>query len=169
MDFREIIRRSAEAAGRPLNLDQERVTRKMEELADRFRAQRGMSRRQFLKSQLGLAAFFLAANHVFGHFFQVEPAEAESLDAGVTASGAAEPFIFDIQVPFVHDHYPAPGNLLSLRTRAQEWNPELNGKQPVSRTSSMSTSTVRYSREAVPTGPFSVTRPPIKKGRMVSD
>lgn len=131
MDFREIIRRSAEAAGRPLNLDQERVTRKMEELADRFRAQRGMSRRQFLKSQLGLAAFFLAANHVFGHFFQVEPAEAESLDAGVTASGAAEPFIFDIQVPFVHDHYPAPGNLLSLRTRAQEWNPELNGKQPV--------------------------------------
>ena len=99
-------------------------------MAERLCARNGMSRREFLKSQMGMAAFFLSMNQVFGPFFTV--AEAEALDKGAAeerAAALADQFIFDVQVHYVHDDYPSPGGLLSLREAAQSWSSELKGKK----------------------------------------
>lgn len=108
------------------------VLHRLRGIADRLYARTGMSRREFLKSQMGLAAFFLSMNQVFGRFFMVE--EAEALEKGAAEEKAAalsDQFIFDVQVHYVHDDYPSPDGLLSLREAAKGWNPELKGKKPV--------------------------------------
>lgn len=83
----------------------------------------GMSRRQFLKTQAGMAAFFIAMNSVFGRYFDA------SWAAEKANGSASSQFIFDVQVHFVHDDYPSPKGLLSLRKKAREWNPQLKGDQ----------------------------------------
>jgi uncharacterized protein len=90
----------------------------------------GMSRRDFLKSQMGLAASFLAMNRVFGQFFSVEDVEAaEQGAAEEKARSLSDPFIFDVQVHFVHGNYPSPEGLLLLRRAAREWDPRMEGEQ----------------------------------------
>jgi hypothetical protein len=108
------------------------VLHKLRGIADRLGARTRMSRRQFLKSQMGAAAFFLSMNQVFGPFFTV--GEAEALDKGAAEERTAalsDQFIFDVQVHYVYDDYPSPEGLLSLREAAGSWNPELKGKKPV--------------------------------------
>ncbi|MCK9275257.1 MAG: amidohydrolase [Syntrophales bacterium] len=96
-------------------------------LADELSKRLCLNRREFLKSQMGLAATFLAFNSVYGHFFDVARAEAEESDAAAERIDMyAGQFIFDVQVHYVHDEYPNPGGLLSLRRASERWNP---GKQ----------------------------------------
>lgn len=107
------------------------VLHKLGRIADRFGARTGMSRREFLKSQMGMAAFFLSMNQVFGRFFIVE--EAEALERGAAeerTAALADQFIFDVQVHYVYEDYPSPEGLLSLREAAKSWNPELKSKKP---------------------------------------
>ena len=52
------------------------LVRKLNTLADRWGPAMGMTRRQFIKSQMGLAASFIALNSVFGPFFIVDQVEA---------------------------------------------------------------------------------------------
>jgi hypothetical protein len=94
-------------------------------MAERAGGSLGLSRREFLKSQMGLAASFLALNSVFGHFFAVDPAEAEQPGAaGERMARFARQFVFDVQVHYVHDDFPSPEGLLSLRRAADGWNPD---------------------------------------------
>jgi predicted TIM-barrel fold metal-dependent hydrolase len=99
------------------------VVREINRLADRHGERMGMDRRTFLKSQMGLAASFLALNSVFGPFFSVDPAEASDPDLAKAAiERHSKQFIFDVQVHYVHDDYPSPEGLLSLRRAADDWN-----------------------------------------------
>lgn len=102
------------------------VVRELHRLADRLGGAMGMSRRQFLRHQAGLAASFLAFNTVFGPFFAVDPAEAASPEAArESVQRHADQFIFDVQVHYLHDDYPSPGGLLSLRRAAAGWSSDL--------------------------------------------
>ena len=136
MDFNEDLRarfasRASEAeTGLPNgNPDLDRVFRKMNALASECGGHMGMDRRQFLKTPMGLAASFLAMNHVFGPFFEVTDAEAAEKGAA-REKARSTPFIFDVQVHYVRENYPSPSGLLTLRTAAQAWNPKLKGKEP---------------------------------------
>lgn len=104
------------------------VTRELNRMADYNCGRLGMSRREFIKSQMGLIASFLAVNYVFGKFFSVNPAEASSPGAAEQETRRmAGQFIFDVQVHYVHGDYPSPDGLLSLRRAAENWKPEPEG------------------------------------------
>ncbi len=106
------------------------IRRELETLAHRHARRLGMTRRAFLKSQLGTAAWLLAMNRVFGAFFMVDEAEAADPEAAAEGSRSrAGQFIFDVQVHHVHAEYPSPQGLLSLRRAAENWNPRLKGEK----------------------------------------
>ena len=99
------------------------VVHELNRMAERFGGRMGLSRREFLKSQMGLAASFLALNSVFGHFFSVDEAEAAQPGAaGERIEQLSRQFIFDVQVHYVHEDYPSPEGLLSLRRAADRWS-----------------------------------------------
>lgn len=101
------------------------VVRELNRLAEYHGKKMGMSRREFIRSQMGLAASFLALNSVFGHFFAVDPSEAaEQGAARENIEQYADQFIFDVQVHYVHEDFPNPSGLLSLRRAADNWNPD---------------------------------------------
>ena len=103
------------------------VAGRLNRLAGQHGRRLGMSRRRFLKSQMGLAASFLALNSVFGPFFSVDPAEASDPEAArEKAEQYRRQFIFDVQVHYVRSDFPSPGGLLSLRRAADGWNPDLD-------------------------------------------
>lgn len=106
--------------------DQAAVFEKLHEIADERHIPRGISRRRFLKTQIGMAAFFMSMNHVFGNYFHVSAAER----AGEASPEKNFPdqFIFDVQVHYVDDGYPNAEQLLELRKEAEDWNPRLKGE-----------------------------------------
>jgi uncharacterized protein len=107
------------------------VARELNRLVDLFGGKMGMSRRQFIRSQMGLAASFLAMNSVFGHFFAVDEAEAaEQGAAEEKIKSLSDQFVFDVQVHYVHDNYPSPEGLLKLRRAAAKWNPAIASEKP---------------------------------------
>ena len=106
------------------------VVRELNRLADHHGGRLGMSRREFIKSQMGIAASFVAMNSVFGQFFAVDPAEAS--EPGLARENIkrySDQFIFDVQVHYVHDQFPSPEDLLFLRETAEDWNPELKEEE----------------------------------------
>ena len=104
--------------------------------AGRLAPRLGLSRRDFLRTSGGLVTSFLAMNAVFGQFFNVSEAEAADQAAARELKGGS-PFIFDVQLHYVGSGYDptdaeaerkgavAKGNLLRLRKRAQQMNPQL--------------------------------------------
>jgi len=103
------------------------VLRELFRLAGNYGSRHGMDRRAFIKSQMGLAASFLALNAVFGHFFSVNAAEAADPEtARSSIEKFAHQFIFDVQVHYVREKFPSPEGLLSLRQAADEWQPGKN-------------------------------------------
>lgn len=99
------------------------VIQELDRLADRFGCRLGLNRREFLKSQMGLAASFLVLNAVFGDFFSVDPDEAsEPGAADQRIEQLSRQFIFDVQVHYVHDNDPSPGGLLPLWRAADRWS-----------------------------------------------
>lgn len=62
-------------------------------LAGEHGSRQGMNRRAFIKSQMGLAASFLALNSVFGPFFSVTEAEAADPE---TARSSIENFFREV-------------------------------------------------------------------------
>jgi uncharacterized protein len=105
------------------------VVKELNRLADHHGGRLGMSRREFLKSQMGLAASFIALNSVFGRFFSVDMVEASEPGAArERIERYSEQFIFDVQVHYVHDEFPEPDGLLSLRQASDEWNPHADSR-----------------------------------------
>jgi len=113
----------------------ERVTR---ELVQKGAAQRGLTRRDFLKTTGGTAAALLAMNDAFGRFFNI--GEIELFETAAFAEQQGDPyFIFDVQTHYVSSHYdPSEAEsgrkgavskqaLLSLRKHIREagLNPKL--------------------------------------------
>jgi hypothetical protein len=113
--------------------NQNAVLREWRKLADHWSARAGLSRREFIKTQVGLAAFFLSMNKVFGSFFDIGESEAAEKGAAEERNQRlADQFIFDVQVHYVHENYPAPEGLLLLRENAKRWNPGLQEDQLLS-------------------------------------
>jgi len=116
---------------------QREVEARLKAHADHIGLQLGMDRRKFLQTSAGRAAAFLAMNQVYGHFFDVDPAEAADPAAGKQrAKAMSKEFIFDAQVHHVRATYSWEP-LLALFKFAQgdnpqtrPWNPKLFG-QPV--------------------------------------
>ncbi len=120
-------------------LQQQRVEKRIGEIAETNAKRIGMTRRDYLRTSCGLAAAFLAMNEVFGEFFSVHAAEA--LEPQAARAGGVPPgtFVFDDQLHHVSDAWTNPV-VLVLRTTAAgygapygfnqqgiPWNPALVG------------------------------------------
>jgi uncharacterized protein len=98
-------------------------------MGDALAKKHGMTRRQFLRTQCGLAMTFFAMNEVYGPLFTVDAAEITDKEAANERKQTlSKQFIFDAQLHFVHDAYPLKG-ILGLRQMAKRWNPELKGEE----------------------------------------
>lgn len=87
-------------------VEQQKVERRLEEIAAASSRKLGISRREFLASSGGMAAAFLAMNSVFGNFFEVSASELFEPQA----AGERWPkklFIFDI-----HTHHVAAPKII---------------------------------------------------------
>ena len=111
---------------------QQRVERRIFELADDNGKRLGLSRRQFLQTGCGMAAAFLAMNEVYGSaVFQVAAAEAREPELmQARAQGLAGQFIFDVQTHFVRDDFDNAGVLRLARFAGEHWNPKLKEAAP---------------------------------------
>jgi predicted TIM-barrel fold metal-dependent hydrolase len=115
---------------------QRRVEDRILAEAGRLAPRLGLSRRQFLSRNGGMAASLLAMNAVFGRFFDVLPVEAADPAAFQERSGAPV-FIFDVQLHYVSANYDptnaeasrrgavSKGALLGLRRGSRRLNPKL--------------------------------------------
>lgn len=124
----------------PQSAEQAQVERQTLALAERASARLGLTRRQFLRTTGGMAAAMLAANAVFGRFFDV--GSIEMLEAAAFEERRGGPdFIVDVQTHYVGSRYDPTGEeacrkgavskegLLALRRRVREagLNPGLAG------------------------------------------
>lgn len=116
----------------PQTARQQQVEGRIAELADENGRRLGMDRREFLKTSSGMAAAFLAMNHVYGPLFEVEEAEASEPDAAAKrAERLAGQFIFDDQVHFVRDDYKFEGLLDLGHFASKHWNPAMLKEQGI--------------------------------------
>lgn len=108
----------------------QRITeRKIRLLAERFGANLGMTRREFMRSSCGMAAAFLAMNAVYGSIFRVDEAEAKNPEIAESVKALYDDqFIFDVQLHFVRDEYAWQG-LTGLRRYARNWNDALEDEK----------------------------------------
>ena len=63
---------------------------KILELSEKKARKLGMERRDFMRSSMGMATGFMAANLVFGHHWEVDAAETEDEDRAAPPDIAAE-------------------------------------------------------------------------------
>jgi hypothetical protein len=81
----------------PQTAHQRQVESRIHELAEEFSQRQGVSRRSFLRTSSGMATAFLAMNEVYGALFDVNVAEAATLDvAAQRARGLSSQFVFDV-------------------------------------------------------------------------
>jgi uncharacterized protein len=114
----------------PQTAQQRQVEARIKELADQHGATLGMDRRRFLRTSCGMAAAFVAMNHVFGRLFDVSEAEAANPAlAAERAEMLKSQFIFDVQTHFVRDDYRQEGMLGILQYGAEKWHTGLDPKQ----------------------------------------
>ena len=110
---------------------QKAVEARIGALAEAHGRKNGLDRRRFLGTAAGMATAFVAMNEVYGPLFQVNPAEAASVDlAKLRAQSLAGQFVFDC-----HTHFLRDDTRLLAFTLAREavgragWNPQL-GERP---------------------------------------
>ncbi|MGI9291604.1 MAG: amidohydrolase family protein, partial [Gammaproteobacteria bacterium] len=112
----------------PQTPDQKAVEHSVKELADKYAAKLGTSRREFLKTTGGMATGFLAMNAIHGCSFAVS--EDEALDSDAYAEGMPrDEFIFDAQTHHVKDSIKGPMVFRTMTARAG-LNPALEGINP---------------------------------------
>ena len=87
---------------RPQSESQKQVEELIGVLSDHRAKKLGMDRRSFMASSMGMATAFLAANKVYGNYWDVD--EDETLDAAAAAEKwpKGEYFIFDVQSHFTN-------------------------------------------------------------------
>ena len=111
---------------------QRKVEERIKELADTTAPKLGMDRRRFLRSSCGMAAAFVAMNEVFGHVFDVDPAEAAEPEAGTArAQTLSKQFIFDGHLHFVRDDYPYQPLVGFAKYAADHWSPTVAKSAPM--------------------------------------
>jgi len=106
---------------------QKKVESRIKELAEENSKFLGMTRREYLMTNCGMAAAFLAMNEVYGGgVWQVDPAEARDPEmTKVRADELAGQFIFDDQTHFLRDDF-AHEEITGLgEFAAEHWNPVL--------------------------------------------
>jgi predicted TIM-barrel fold metal-dependent hydrolase len=119
----------------PQTAAQRRVEARILAEAGRLAPRLGLSRRDFLRTNGGMAVSLLAMNAVFGRFFDVLPVEAAEPVAFQERKGDPA-FIFDVQLHYVGAGYdPADAErarggvskqgLLGLRRNSRRLNPKL--------------------------------------------
>jgi hypothetical protein len=92
------------------------------------------TRRQFLASNAGMAAAFIAMNDVFGPLFSVSTAEAATPGvADARASTLSSQFIFDAQTHCVREDYAQKGLLGLAKFAKAHWNPALAHEDDLTR------------------------------------
>lgn len=112
----------------PQTPDQKAVEQKVNELAERFAAKLGTTRRDFLKGTGGMATSFLAMNAIYGCSYRVT--EDEALDQVAFLDGKPKnQFIFDAQTHHVKDSIAGPQVFRTLTGKAG-LNPDLAGIAP---------------------------------------
>jgi uncharacterized protein len=87
---------------RPQTIQQKRVEALIGELAERKSKKLGMDRRRFMASSMGLATCFLAANKVYGKYWDVDEAETLEPAAYDEKWPKGEYFIVDVQTHFTN-------------------------------------------------------------------
>jgi predicted TIM-barrel fold metal-dependent hydrolase len=118
----------------PQTPDQRRVEAGIERLATELGPKHGLTRRQFLASNAGMAAAFLAMNEVFGPLFNVSRAEAATPGvADARAGKLASQFVFDAQTHFVREDYAQKGLLGLAKFAKAHWNPALANDDDLTR------------------------------------
>ena len=85
---------------RPQNDDQKRWEKLIGELAEEKSKKLGMERRDFMRSSMGMATAFYAANLVFGPYWDVDAAETLEKDATYEKFPKGEYFVIDVQTHF---------------------------------------------------------------------
>jgi predicted TIM-barrel fold metal-dependent hydrolase len=109
----------------PQTTEQRRVEHELEQLVARGARKLGMSRRDFLRSGIGMATAFAAMNSVFGTYFN--DADAAAINPDMTQAlrdKVREQLVIDVQLHFVRDDYKKD-IVLALGEYAKNWNPVL--------------------------------------------
>jgi predicted TIM-barrel fold metal-dependent hydrolase len=113
---------------------QRAVERSVRRLAESLAPRHGCTRRQFLASNAGMAAAFLAMNEVFGPLFTVSRAEAATPGVADERAGAlAGQFVFDCQTHFVREDYGQKALLGLAQFAKAHWNPALANETDLTR------------------------------------
>ena len=92
----------------PQTIEQRRVERRIEDLANSAGRKLGLGRRKFLAGAGGMAASFLAMNEVHGQFFDVDREELYQADAAVPNAPPSDLFVFDDQLHMVRGSQTGP-------------------------------------------------------------
>jgi len=87
---------------RPQNARQKQVEHLTGEMAEANARRVGLSRRDYMRTSMGLATCFLAANRVYGNYWEVDEAEAYEPAATAEKYPKGEYFIFDVQAHFTN-------------------------------------------------------------------
>ncbi len=104
---------------RPQSKSQAQVERVIGELAEEKSKKLGMDRRAFMASSMGLATCFLAANKVYGNYWDVKEEETLEKAAYEERWPKGEYFIIDVQTHFA-DLPNLPGGMSMLHS--ETWN-----------------------------------------------
>ena len=111
----------------PQSPKQKQVESRIKELAEENSKYLGMTRREYLMTNCGMAAAFLAMNEVYGtNVWQVDPAEARDPEmTKVRADDLSGQFIFDDQTHFLRDDFSHEEITGLGEFAAEHWNPVL--------------------------------------------
>jgi predicted TIM-barrel fold metal-dependent hydrolase len=109
---------------------QKQVAARLKELGDRYARRNGMGRRAFFRTAAGLAASFVAMNDVYGPVFQVNAAEAASVDLSLLRrQSLAGQFVFDCHTHFLRDDTRLEGFVRAREAVGRTgWNPQIAGR-----------------------------------------
>jgi uncharacterized protein len=115
----------------PQTEKQRQVEARLKELSDRLARRQGLSRRRFFQTAAGMAASFVAMNEVFGHLFDVTPAEAATPDMATERAGAlSKQFIIDGHTHFLRDDTRLMGFIKAREAVGKAgWNKEIGDKE----------------------------------------
>ena len=87
---------------RPQNAKQKAVETLTMEWGEQFAKKKGMKRRDFMRTSMGLATALLASNKIYGPFWEVDQVEAQEEAATAEKWPKGEYFIMDVQSHFTN-------------------------------------------------------------------
>ena len=113
----------------PQTKEQKEVENRILQMAKSIGNKKGLDRRQFLRTNCGMALAFLAMNQVYGQHFTVD--EKETIDEAAAEAwrqALSNQFIFDDQLHYVTEEYSFRGILGLRELAAHLWNPDVKGQ-----------------------------------------